>query len=638
MNWRWLLTAAGVAVFGLSLLELAQPGVSPLPANQALLPVLAAVVLVYVSVVLNDVRQQPDLVETPDVELATPPEVPGPDVEQAAAGVPTVVDFDDEDHGAVRRGLRHAAVGVLTRYRGLDPEQARQQVIAGSWTDNQRAADWLAGADPEPSLRHRLRWLLSPDSPAERARARTADAVADVADIETDPVERAEDRLAFAAVDETGTGGRLSEGNSGGQVRTEPRQTHHWAGVSVVVLVCLGVGVLIEQPGVVLAGAVAVGYATYARMRPLGLVELSVSRSVSTTSPDTGDDVVVTVTVTNEGGFCPDLRIVDGVPESLAVTDGSPRSGVRLREGGSVTLSYTVQARQGTHEFGPTQVIARSLSNATEQELLFDAETSITAVPSPRPVQEAVPLRRQPTQYAGRAPTDSGGEGVEFHTVREYKPGDSMARIDWNRRARTGELTTLEFRRERATRVVLLVDARSSARVGHDPLATDAVERSIGAAQRLFPTLLAEGHQVGIAAFGPQECFLAPDTGTSHRQRGQNLLATDPAFRAGSGPDQKRRIWVRQLRKRLPGNTQLVLFSPLLDGRTVRVVRTLEAYGYPVTVVSPDPTATGTPGQRLLRTRRRLLVTDLRQTGVPVLDWAPGTPLEEILKREGATQ
>jgi uncharacterized protein (DUF58 family) len=636
VNWRRLLAAAGVAVLGLSLLELVQPGVSPLPANQALLPVLAALLLVYVSVVLNDVRQQPELVETPDVELATPPEAPGADLAQVTAGFPEDGDLGSENERTVRRALRHAAVGVLTRYRGLDPEQARQQVLDGDWTDDQRAADWLAGADPEPSLRHRLRRLLVGPREAQ-ARARTADAVADVAGVEQSDDEP-DTESAFAAVEETATGGRLPETDAGGQVRGDPRQTHHWTGVSIVALVCLGVGVLVEQPGVVLAGAVAVGYATYARARPLGAVELSVSRSLDTESPNPGEDVAVTVTVTNEGGLCPDLRVVDGVPESLAVTEGVPRRAVTLRRGESVTFSYAVRARRGTHEFGPTQVVARNLPNSAEQELLVDPETTLTVVPSPHPVQEPVSLRRQPTQYAGRAPTDSGGDGIEFHTVREYEPGDSMTRIDWNRRARTGELTTLEFRRERATRVVLLVDTRSTARVGHDPGAPDAVERSVGATQRVFPALLAAGHQVGIAAFGPEECFLAPDTGASHRQRGQDLLATHPAFRTGGEPDETRRMWLRKFRKQLPENTQLLLFSPLLDERAVRVVGGLEAYGHPVTVVSPDPTATETPSQRLLCARRRVLVTDLRQTGVPVLDWPPSMSLEALLARAEATR
>ncbi len=628
MNRRRVLVAAGFGLFAVSLAELVRPGVSPIPGDELLLTAVGAVALLYaVAAALTRRRTGPERVETPDVELPEPATVPGDDIGAVLQRFPGAERVYAGAGTSRRNGLRRAAVAVLTRYRGLEPGAARQQVAEGAWTDDSDAARFLADRRLSSSLGQRVRRFVAPDSGRERALDRTVDAIAAVAGVQTDEESPGDPET----TNETGT--THLAGKTG--VR---RRTRHWAGVSVVVLVCLAVGLLLEEPGVLLAGVVAVGYAAYARVGPQTSVDLSAARSLDDTEPDPGDDVSVTVTVTNEGGFCPDLRIVDGVPESLAVTDGSPRRGARLREGESVTFSYTVQARQGTHEFGPTQVVARTLSNSTEQELAVGQETTVTAVPPLRPVQESVPLRRQPTQYAGRAPTDSGGEGIEFHTVREYRPGDSMARIDWNRRARTGELTTLEFRRERATRVVLLVDARSTARVGHDPGAPDAVERSLGATQRVFPALLSEGHQVGIAAFGPAECFLAPDTGTSHRQRGRDLLATHPAFNTDPGADGTRHTWGLRFRKQLPDNTQLVLFSPLLDPRVVRVVRTLEAHGHPVTVLSPDPTATETPGQRLMRARRRLLVTDLRQTGVPVLDWPPGTPLEETLKREVATR
>jgi hypothetical protein len=65
------------------------------------------------------------------------------------------------------------------------------------------------------------------------------------------------------------------------------------------------------------------------------------------------------------------------------------------------------------------------------------------------------------------------------------------------------------------------------------------------------------------------------------------------------------------------------------------VVREFEAYGHPTTVVSPDPTAAATPHQRLMRARRRLLMTDIRQTGVPVVDWTPAESIEKAFKRAG---
>jgi uncharacterized protein (DUF58 family) len=634
VNLRRLLVVAGVVLFGLGVLELFELRPVPFPASETLLTLLGAVAVLYGgSALLEQRREGSGPAETPDVELATPPEIPGTDLGATLEGIPGVEAVRSEAVPSVRGELRKAATAFLTQYRGLDSETAWEQVTAGTWTEDSYATGFLTGEGV--SFRQRARTLVRADGATSRDRA--VDAVAEIAGVEPDESADSADVALSSDIDETGTDS-LTPGSIDGQHRSSRHRTNHWTGVSVVVLVCLGAGVILREPGVLLAGVVAVGYAAYARATPPGTVALSATRSVDATDPEPGDEVTVTVTLTNEGGFCPDLRVVDGVPESLTVADGSPRSATALRAGESVTLSYTVTVRPGVHEFGPALVLARNLSNSVEQEFLLPAPATLAAVHRPEPVEEPVPLRHQPTQYAGRAPTDTGGEGIEFHTVREYQPGDSMTRIDWNRRARTGELTTLEFRRERATRVMLLVDIRPEAHVGHSPRSQDAVERSVEAAQRILPALLAAGHLVGVGAFGPQDCFLAPDTGTSHRQQGRQLLATDPAFGARTDPEHDQRYWLRRLRKRLPGDTQLLVFSPLLDTRAVQVVRRLEAYGHPVTVLSPDVTTSATSSRRLMRARRRLMMTDLRQTGVPVLDWSPGTRLEELFRRERATR
>lgn len=622
-GWR-LLVAGGVVLVAVGVVEIFQPDASPLPDSELLLSVLGGLALLYALALLSSRRvADPDTVETPDVELTAPPEIPGTSLGATLDGFPDAESLYGTTSASVRRDLQKAAVAVLTRSRGLDPGEARQQVVEGTWTSDPHAAAYL-GESVDPSFRYRIRSVFV--LYRQRARERAVDAIAAVAGVDRDNRDETDVTLGERL---HGTGTTRAAGAA-----QTPRQTHHWTGISVVVLVCLGLGVVLEAPGVLLAGVVAVGFAAYARSTPQGRVELSVSRSLAETDPEPGEQVEVTVTVTNEGGFCPDLRIVDGVPESLAVTDGSPRVGTTLRTGRSVTFSYVVTARQGHHEFGPTLVVARNLSNSVERVVRVDADTTLASVPGDRPVQEPVPLRRQPTQYAGQAPTADGGEGIAFHTVREYQPGDSMARIDWNRRARTGELTTLEFQRERATRVLVLVDVRQAARVGHAPGAPDAIERALAAAQRIVPALLDNGHQVGIGAFGPQDCFLAPDSGVSHRQRCRDLLATDPAFHARTEPDRTGRYWPSQLRRRLPDNTQLLVISPLLDAGAAKRLREFEAHGHPVTVLSPDPTTTATGSCRLMRARRRLLVTELRGSGVPVLDWSPGEPLETVLRRE----
>jgi uncharacterized protein (DUF58 family) len=208
-----------------------------------------------------------------------------------------------------------------------------------------------------------------------------------------------------------------------------------------------------------------------------------------------------------------------------------------------------------------------------------------------------------------------------------------MNRIDWNRRAKTGELTTLELREERAAKVVLAVDVRPSAYVGPTPDADHGVDRSVAAVSRVFARLLDDGHQVGVATLGPAECWIEPSSGMSHRHHVRTVLGSDPAF--SSVPTESEEgafFWEQRLRQLLPDNTQLVVLSPLCDSATVRTIRRFEAYGYPVTVISPDPTADRTPNQRLQRISRSMFLTDLRQSGVPVFDWKPDEPLEGVLK------
>jgi len=626
MNGRRLLFGLGVVLFGAGVVELLAPGTLPVPVAETLVTAVGGLTLLCAAALLLLGRgERPTHADTPEVEMETPTAVPGTDLESVLDGFPGPDGIRGDGFDTRRGELTEAAVTVLTRLGGFDTEQAREQVAQGNWTDTTRAAEYLADDLPEPERELTLRQLFASETARERSRLRTVDAIVAAAGVEGD---------SGSPGDGTEPEDTLETGTAGWDIDPGHRSTGHWAGVSLVVLVCVGAGLLLGRPAVLLAGVAGLGYAAYARLTRLGRVDLSVSRSLGETDPDPGDRVEVTVTVTNNSGFCPDLRLVDGVPASLPVTGGSPRCGTALRAGESVTFSYTVRAAAGRHEFGPVLVVARNLSSSVEQELLIEADSEIQAVPSPEPLRTSVPLRHQPTRYAGDQVTDTGGEGLEFRTVREYSPGDSLARIDWNRRARTGELTTLEFDRERAARVLILLDTRQSARTGPESGASEALERSVAGAQRLFPALLDDGHQVGIAAFGGGECYLAPDTGRRHRERGRELLASDPVFQADTGRRPQPWDWIPRLRATLPGDTQLLVFSSLLDPKTARLVRRFEAHGHSTTVISPDPTATETPSNRLMRVRRRLLVSHLRGAGVPVLDWEPSVPLEELFTRE----
>ena len=414
------------------------------------------------------------------------------------------------------------------------------------------------------------------------------------------------------------------------------RETNRWLGVNALALAAGSVGVLLSRPALVLAAVLGVAFGAFARAGGSPDVRVSVRREVSSAVARPGEAVEVTVTVENVGdSLVPDLRLVDGVPEGLSVVGGSPRHATALRPGKVASFGYEVEAARGHHTFGPATVLARGFSGSVEREVAVHAETRTTLDCTPQlVVGDPLPLRTQTTPFTGRVATDSGGPGTEFHSVREYRPGDPLSRIDWRRAARTGEYATLQFRPERAATVVLVVDTREEAYLAPDEDAPSAVERSVDAAGAAFTSLLATGDRVGLATYGPAEFWLPPGAGEDHRASARDALGTHRAFSPTPSDDPFfPGIRLRRLRRRLPDDAQVVVFTPLADDYVVSVARRLDAYGHLVTVVSPDPTAGRTAGQRLARVERSLRCSQLRSAGVRVVDWPPEQPLASAVER-----
>jgi uncharacterized protein (DUF58 family) len=403
-------------------------------------------------------------------------------------------------------------------------------------------------------------------------------------------------------------------------------ETHRWRGAVALSLFALAAGAATRVPGVLVLGVFGIAVAGYAQLFTAPDPQLSVERSLSDDDPETGDRVDVTLTVTNEGSLLPDLRIVDGVPGTLAVVEGSPRLATALRAEKSASVTYTVEVVRGDHDFGAVDVVARDAAGSHETRTSVVADTALACVPD-LPRLESFPLREQTVQRVGRVPTSTGGSGVEFHATREYRPGDPLSRVDWKRLARDGELATIQFREERAASAVVVVDTRREAHVADDE-GTNAVEYGVEAAGGVASALLESGDQVGVASLGPYWAWLAPGLGREHRARLEELLARDRGFSVAA-PDRRflGGLVFRRLRKHLPDDAQVVFCSPLVDDDAADYVRRLEASGHPVTVVSPDVTGADTLGQQFSRIERAVRIRALRTAGVRVIDWRAGDSL-----------
>mgnify|MGYP000259316035 CR=1 FL=1 len=405
---------------------------------------------------------------------------------------------------------------------------------------------------------------------------------------------------------------------------TDPSPTHRWRGVLAVTLVAGGLALVAKRPALLSSAVVGVVFVAYARVTSPPSPALELDRRLDEASPSHGDQVDVRTTVRNVGDRTLfDLRIVDGVPPALAVVEGTPRHGTVLRPGEATTFSYTVAARRGRHRFEPATVVARDVGGSWEVEVQIDDGTTVdctTDVP-------AAPLRGRTLEAVGRVLADDSGAGTEFHQTREYRRGDALSRVDWNRYASTGDLTTIEFRKEQATRVILVVDARPVAYRAPegDP---HAVSYAVAAAGQLARAIVDNRNHVGLAAFGREPCWLEPGTGRNHALRVQQRLADHAAFGARP-PDDAPPVadQAKALQARLENGDQLLVLSPLLDDDVVETVRRFEAEETPVSVLSPDVTDADGGGRTLARIERDHRHRTLRRAGVRVVDWDPERPL-----------
>lgn len=407
---------------------------------------------------------------------------------------------------------------------------------------------------------------------------------------------------------------------------TRPQQTNRWRGVVAVSLVVAAGGLLAKRHELLLLATVGIVFATYHRAVPMATPSLALERRVGTRSPAEGDEVDVTVAVTNDGDETLfDCRVVDGVPPALAVTDGPARRGMVLRPGDTRTFTYTVEVEHGRHTFEPATAVVRDPSGDREVELEVQADDDTeldctTGITSP-------PHRQQTLDTVGSITANGMGTGIEFQQTRAYRRGDPVSQIDWKRYASTGDLTTVEFREEQAAAIVVLVDAREVAYSG-PPDGTHAVDAGVSAAAQLTASFLTGRNRVGVAALSPTQCFLAPGAGREHRLQLRDLLTTHPAFTSRpTGDGTPVESQVETILGRLGTQTQVVFVSPLCDDEAADVARRLDGHGHAVTVVSPDATADGTAGERLATVERQNRMRGLRQVDIPVIEWSLDDPL-----------
>jgi uncharacterized repeat protein (TIGR01451 family) len=459
------------------------------------------------------------------------------------------------------------------------------------------------------------------------------------------------------------------------------RRVERWGVGLVATLALTAFGLLYGNGTLLAAAAVPLTYVLYGTVSRVPPGDVGVERSFDRPDPRPGETVTVTLTVENTGNrVLPDCRVIDGVPAELAVTDGSPRACVALSPGDTAECSYTVVAKRGQYGFDDPVVRLRSLASTGQLTDAITADGDRT-LSCENTVADA-PLDDATLPRAGTRPTDSGGSGLEFYATRKYQTGDPMNRIDWRHYAKTGEFVTVQYRRERAIRTVVLVDARRVGRVTARPGYPTGAELCAYAGERLYDALEGAGVATTVTAVGVDgerlDGLVGPDglpwietadnghagrvrrlfdelqtlADRNTRTEGLDDVGRGRGERGGDGetvpPDRREGVGVsrstdggtprvsddiRRILARLPPNAQVVVCSPVLDAWPVGLARSLSVRGYPQVVVSPDVTDGESNGQRVLAARRRRHLADLERVGATTVSWSLDQPIDYALRR-----
>ena len=427
------------------------------------------------------------------------------------------------------------------------------------------------------------------------------------------------------------------------------RDVHRFDAAVIAAITLVVAGATFGSGTLFVAAAVPVTYlAIGAFSRPPPVASLAVERTLDPETPAPGERTTVRLAVRNDGDrTMPDVRVVDRPPGPVPVSGGSPRGSVSLRPGEEATISYVIVPSQGEYQFDPPLVRLRPLSavGTVTGEPSVDGATALRC----RRGSGEVPLTRGSLPRVGTQPTDSPGPGTEFHSVREYRPGDDIGRIDWRTLAKTGDLSTVNFRETRAAKTVLIVDGSATARRARGAGYPTGAELSAYAADRMCVGLLASGNRVGLTALGIDETAVEVALPSDRHDRPWVPVGDDPATRTRvdsvleavidadeaepkpSETDGGRRLDPTDLRARFPSRANAVVATPLLDDEPIELIEAL-ADDHPIVVVSPDVTGAETLGGRMAGIERRLRIRRIRTAGATVIDWSTTEPLSAALE------
>lgn len=358
---------------------------------------------------------------------------------------------------------------------------------------------------------------------------------------------------------------------------------------------------------------------------------LEARREVAPSFSAAGAPVRVRISVRNLGDRLECLTLEDGLPSGAGVATGATVWRGSLDAGAIAVIEYSLAARRGVHRFEAVDAMAEAPFTGLRAYATVPAP-GLAVVPPAMIGARGPGFRATATRpFSGISREKRRGQGGEFAMTREYSPGDPLRSLNWRAEALWGESIVNVYEEEKALDVGIILDARAEA------YPEEALfEEAVSAAASVADDLLEGGNRVAFLSYGAAVEWTAPGLG-----REQRLKVKMAAARASLGDHAVFERFDNLPTGLFPPRTAIFLVSPLLRDDLV-AVRSLAALGYSVTVLRPDPLATGAESAdradaargtatRLLSMEAGFLVDRLRSAGVIVVTWEPGSPIPPLL-------
>lgn len=388
------------------------------------------------------------------------------------------------------------------------------------------------------------------------------------------------------------------------------------------------VAIAAQRPEVIAIGAAPlvalIGALVWSRYR-----DVAVTARVDHPRGVEGDIVTLSVTVTSTVA-CPVVDVEVAIPYRFSAVE-TLRAVVALAPNESRTIDFPLELMEwGVASPERITVNARDGFGLIVDRRVFAVEGAIRIqMPDERLRSLLEPSRFR--RVVGSHLSEDRGDGCEIADVRPYRPGDRLRSINWRISARRDEPWITVRHPDRSSTVVLVVDAYGEVGAQGDT----TLRRTVRAAMALSRGHLNAQDRVGMFVAGSRPRWLAPQLGKAQMHRISDRLL-DTAV--GSEVQAKRERIEPQ--KVIPRDAVVMVISPLIDGRMLRLLSRLRSRGQPVHVIEPT-----LPPPMLTKQQRKELpmfyesrrVFDLEQEvrrrrlhdqGISVVQWAPGESIE----------